>query len=111
MDNPTIAVPIKTDKYGTIRVGGTRVTLDTVLACYIYHGDTPERIHQGFPTLKLADIYAVISYYLSNKDEVDAYLRQQEQEADEILRKAEAEHPEMFVLQNKLRERLDKPEK
>ena len=104
---PTITIPIRTDEHGAIRVGGTRVTLDTVIACY-HHGDTPERIHEGFPTLKLEDIYAVISYYLHHQAEVDAYLRQRREEAEENRKKMEAEHPEMFVLQNKMRECLAK---
>jgi uncharacterized protein (DUF433 family) len=110
MDFPTIPVPIRTDEHGSIRVGGTRVLLDVLLARY-QQGDTPEQINQGFPTLKLADIYAVITYYLNNKAEVDAYLRRREQEAEELRQTMEREHPEMFVLQNKMRERLAQRDK
>ncbi len=104
IDAPSISVPIRTDEHGTIRIANTRVTLDVVVARF-QQGITPEQIHEGFPTVKLADIYAVISYYLNNQEEIDAYLRKQEEEADQYLRELEAEHPEMFVLQNKLRER------
>lgn len=107
---PTMTVPIRVDEHGSVRVGGTRVLLEVIIACH-QRGDTPEQIHSGFPTVKLADIYAVMSYYLENQELVDAYIRQQDEEAEALLRKMEAEHPEMFVLQNKLRKLLTEREK
>ena len=104
---PTISVPLHTDEHGRVRIANTRVTINVVIACY-QHGDTPESIHEGFPTVSLADIYAVVAYYLNNQDELDAFLRKQDEEDEEYLRKMEAEHPEMFTLQNKLRQRLGK---
>lgn len=41
-------VPLAQWEDGSIRVGGTRVTLDTVVARFKV-GDTPEDIHDGFP--------------------------------------------------------------
>ena len=41
-------------------------------------GGTPEEIAQGFPVLRLDDIYAVLSYYLRHREEVQAYLGQRE---------------------------------
>ena len=110
MDAPKMTVPLHIDKDGNIRVGGTRVTLDTIVASY-QQGETPQEIHEGFPTLKLADIYAVISHYLNNQEEVDAYLRRQEEEAEQIRQQLEAENPEIFELENKFRELLAKQEK
>lgn len=107
MVSPEIIVPIRTDQHGIIRIANTRVTLDVVVARY-QQGETPEQINQGFPTLKLADIYAVISYYLNNKDEVDAYLRQQDEEAAQTRREIEAKRPDMFRLERQLRERASK---
>jgi uncharacterized protein (DUF433 family) len=78
-----IAIPPETDTHGVIRVGGTRVTLDSVIYAF-QQGATPEEIVSKFPTLHLADVYATISYYLQNQDEVDEYLRQQEAEAQQI---------------------------
>lgn len=104
MVSPAIPVPISTDEYGAIRIANTRVTLDVLLAAH-QQGDTPEQIHQGFPTLKLADIYAVITYYLTNQDEVDTYLRRRDEEADRIHHELEAKRPDMFDLRAKLIER------
>lgn len=104
---PTISVPIRTDEHGAIRVGGTRVLLDLVIARF-QQSRTPEQIQESFPTLKLVDVYAVITYYLNNQEEVDAYLRRREQEAEQIRRKIEAERPDVFDLETRLRERFAK---
>ena len=105
MDTPSISVPIRTDEQGAIRVGGTRVLLDLIIARHL-HGDSPEQIHESFPTVSLLDIYAVITYYLGNTDEVNAYLRRRDDEAKEIRRKIEAERPDVFALEDILRKRL-----
>lgn len=82
-------VPIHTDEYGVIRVSRTRVTLETVVARY-EQGDSPEAIVRSFDVLKLDDVYAVIAYYLRNREEVEAYIQQVDAEADDIRRKIEA---------------------
>jgi uncharacterized protein (DUF433 family) len=66
-------VPLSTSPEGIVRVSGTRVTLDTVVGAFI-DGATPEAIAQQYPSLSLADVYTVISYYLRNRVDVDAYL-------------------------------------
>jgi uncharacterized protein (DUF433 family) len=81
-------MPIRIDSGGAVRVGPTRVTLETVMS-YFNSGYTPEKIQDSFPTLRLADIYSVIGYYLRHKDEVEEYLRQSEQEAAEIRKEIE----------------------
>ena len=106
---PPRFVPIRVDENGIIRVGNTRVTLDTIIARF-HQGDTPEQIQQGFPTLKLADIYGLIAYYLDNQDEVDAYLQQQEKEAAEIRGEIEARQPKSAELRKRLRARLNSNE-
>src|SRR5438094_7126584 len=84
-----VAVPLHTDPHGTVRVGGTRVTLETLLASFL-DGAAPEQIIQDFDTLKLADVYAVIAYYLTNRQAVDAYLEDQRKKGEEVRRKMEA---------------------
>jgi uncharacterized protein (DUF433 family) len=106
-ETPTISVPIRTDEHGDIRVGGTRVLLDVIIVSY-QQGESPEQIHEGFPTVNLADIYAVITYYLNHREEVDTYIRQREEAGEQLRRRMEAEHPEIFELQNQLRERFVK---
>lgn len=47
-----------------------------------------------FDTLDLADVYAVIAYYLRHGAEVDAYLAEQRRLADEVRREIEARFPQ-----------------
>ena len=82
-------IPLKTDTDGVVRVGGTRVTLDMVVAAF-NEGATAEEIVSQYPTLHLADVYAVISYYLRRRAEVEAYLRQRQQLANEVRKQNEA---------------------
>jgi len=85
----TEPLPLMIDKDGVVRVGHTRVTLDTVVAAF-RDGATAEEIVQQYPSLQLADVYAVIGYYLRQQAEVDAYLRQRQQQAGDIRSQNEA---------------------
>ena len=66
-------VPLAVDEHGVIRVAGTRVPLETILGFYL-QGQSAEELADGFPTVGLANVHAVLAYYLHNRDEVDAYL-------------------------------------
>ena len=88
----TQPVPLKTTPEGAIWVGGTRVTLDTVVGCY-WDGMTAEGIVEQYPTLRLADVYAVIGYYLDHTSEVDEYLRAREAEGERIRKENEERFP------------------
>jgi len=94
-------IPLEVDTSGTVRVGGTRLTLETVLGAF-KRGDSPDEIAVAFPGLELADVYAVITYYLRHRAEVEAYLRAQEAKAARARRKVEASQGD----QRGLRERL-----
>jgi hypothetical protein len=72
-----------------MRVGKTRVTLDTLVYAF-RDGATAEEIVQQYPSLRLEDVYSVIGYYLRRQDEVDAYLQEREQAAAEVRRQNEA---------------------
>ena len=82
-------VPLAADADGVVRVGKTRVTLDTVVAAF-GEGMTAEGIAEQYPSLRLADIYSVIAYYLDHSDEVEAYLRGRRARAEEVRRENEA---------------------
>src|ERR1700692_2150318 len=68
-------IPLSNAGDGVIHIAGTRVTLDTVIDTF-RTGASPEEIAQDFPALRLDDIYAVLTYYLRHRDEVEAYLRE-----------------------------------
>ena len=94
-------LPLRTDPGGTIRVGQTRVPLETVVHAFD-EGASPEEIAFRFSTLELADIYATITYYLRHPRAVGEYLESQAARAKEARRKIEAHQPD----RRSLRERL-----
>lgn len=85
----TATIPLRTDKDGVMRVGKTRVTLDTIVAAFT-EGATAEEIAYQYPSIPLADIYSVIGYYLNKKKDVDAYLKRRAKFAQEIRKQNEA---------------------
>ncbi len=87
-----IAVPLREDAHGAIRVGETRVLLDLVIQEF-RDGATPEEIVESYGALDLGDVYAVLGYYLRHPEEVAAYLRRREEEAREVRRMIEAAQP------------------
>ena len=85
----TEPVPLAMDNDGVIRVAGTRITLDTVIAAF-NEGATADEIVADYSSLDLADVYAVISYYLHNSAAVDTYLIERQQQAKKIRQQNEA---------------------
>ena len=79
----TQPLPLMLDSDGVIRIGGTRVTLDTVIAAFL-DGATAEEIAQQYPVLRLPDIYSVLGYYLQQRPRVDSYLQRREQYAAKV---------------------------
>jgi len=67
-------IPIPVDEHGRFRIG-----------------NTPETTTEQYPSLSLEEVYITIGCYLRHRDEIDAYLRQQEAEA--FPREYKAQHP------------------
>jgi uncharacterized protein (DUF433 family) len=84
-------VPIRTDAEGVMRVGQTRVTLDTLVSAF-RSGATAEQIAHDYPVLELADIYAVITFYLRHRADVDAYLDDQRRQGDALREELQARY-------------------
>ncbi|MBG1258736.1 DUF433 domain-containing protein [Nostoc commune] len=76
------APPFRWDEAGGIRIGQSRVTLDSLLATY-HNGSTPEEIAVQYPVLCLGEIYAAIAYYLTHRQEIDNYLEQRRKKAQQ----------------------------
>lgn len=84
----SIIVPLREEPSGVLRVGKSRVLLELVLRAF-KAGATPEAIVQSYDTLKLADVYAVISRYLADPAPFDEYLRLRDEVAAEARRTIE----------------------
>lgn len=102
-------VPLQDDGYGGFRIGDSRISLDTVIDEY-ENGADPESIVHAYPTLQLADVYAVITYYLRHRDDVTAHLRQREAEADALQRDIESRQPERAAFRARLMARQNRQE-
>jgi uncharacterized protein (DUF433 family) len=84
--------PLTTGPDGVVRVTGTRVPLETVVTAFDA-GATAEEIAQQYSTVDLANVYAVISYVLDNRQAVDQYLTQRRDSAATVKREIEAASP------------------
>lgn len=76
------AVPLILWEDGSIRVAGSRVTLDSIVHEFKL-GATAEQVLHSFPSVTLREVYGAIFYYLNNTEAVEEYLRQRERGAEE----------------------------
>lgn len=85
----TVSIPLVVTEQGTIRIKGSRVSLDSI----VHHfklGATAEQIVQSFPSLSLGDVYSSIAYYLTHRQEVETYLEEQKAAADHLQEQLES---------------------
>lgn len=85
-------LPLRVEEGGAVRVGKSRISLDLVVEQY-ESGVSPEDMVRAYDTLVLADVHAVIAYYLRHREQVRAYLKRRAEEADAVRTKIEAERP------------------
>jgi uncharacterized protein (DUF433 family) len=83
---------VRVDEHGVLRVGDTRVSLDSVVYSF-RQGHAPETIRQQYSTLSLEEVYGALAFYLANREEVDRYLERQQQAWDQLRQKAEQQPP------------------
>lgn len=84
-------LPLDRDASGVIRIGGTRVSLESFVAAY-EAGASAEELVEAFPDLSLPDIHATIAYLLRHREEVEEYVAARRRQA----RAAEARFREEF---------------
>jgi len=100
----TISIPLVVTEQGTIKIKGSRVSLDSI----VHHfklGATAEQIVQSFPSLSLGDVYSTIAYYLTHRQEIEVYLEQQKVAADNLQEKLES-NPDYHAEISELRSRI-----
>lgn len=56
-----------------IRIKGTRIGIEVVIEDFL-EGASPEEIAVRYPNLSLEQVYATITYYLANREKIDAYI-------------------------------------
>jgi len=80
---------------GAYRIGGTRVSLDSVVYAY-RRGASPESIQRSFPSLTLEQVHGALAFYLSHQTEVDNYLVQGEKEFEELQETSHETHSDWY---------------
>jgi uncharacterized protein (DUF433 family) len=93
--------PLREDETGAIRVGNSRVLLETVIRAF-QDGAPPESIVHRYSTLSLSDVYNTIGYYLRHQDAVEAYLSQREQLADSVRQRLSSVQPDLSFVRSRL---------
>ena len=101
-DEKLVRVPLRVDESGAVRVGQTRVSLLSVLTAF-QRGETPEQIVHSYPSLQLSDAYAVVSYYLMNRNELDAWVEKEKAFGESLQKEAEALFPQAGIRERLLR--------
>jgi len=71
---------------GGFYVKGSRVSLDSIVY-WFRDGESPEVICHNFPSLTLEQVYGATTFYLANRDTVDASIREGEEELSAPFRR------------------------
>ncbi len=101
LPTPVVPVPLSDDGRGGVRVGKGLFPLEILIHEY-GEGADPESIVHAYPALDLADVYAVIAYYLRHRAEVDAYVRRRDEAGAALQREIEVKQTGRGSLREKL---------
>jgi uncharacterized protein (DUF433 family) len=78
-----------------VRIKGHRVGINLILEDF-KSGKSAEEIAAALPTIRLEDVYATITYYLQNQQQLDRWLQALEEWAQQDIRKKQI-HPSPVV--------------
>ncbi len=104
------APPLHEDAHGVIRVGQTRVTLESIISLF-EQGASAEEIALRYDVLDLHDVYATLSYFLGHRQETQEYLDRTRQTSLAARRDAERRSPAAQIRERltRHRNRVDAP--
>ena len=98
---------------GAYRIVDSRVSLDSVVYAWL-EGQSPETISDNFPVLTLEEVYGAITFYLSNREAIDEYLRGKKADFEEMRRKSVEElrknRPQLYAKLMTAKQRRDNTE-
>ena len=77
---------------------------------HIFNAKTPDELQRRFPTLTLEQIYATITYYLHNKEKIDAYLADWIEYCNRVEREQELNPPPIVQKLRQARESIARGE-
>ncbi|WP_373549538.1 DUF433 domain-containing protein [Haliscomenobacter sp.] len=108
LDSINTIVPLFSEPNGVIRVGNTRVTLETLIYQF-KNGSTAEEIVFQYPVLDLADVYAVIGFYLKHQTAVENYLLSSKVAVESIQSTVQQQFPATDLRQRLLNRQAQLP--
>jgi uncharacterized protein (DUF433 family) len=85
-----------------MRLKGTRIGIETILEDF-FNGFSPEEIAIRYASLTLGQVYATITYYLHNREKVDAYMKAWRQHTYQESKKADENPPEVVTRLRRLK--------
>ena len=88
--------PYIQEREGVLYVGGTRVTLGSLIGAWQSEGYTAEEAQEAFPVLSLAQVYGAIAYYLERRPALDATFRQDAEEYERRRAQGRQERPDFY---------------
>ena len=88
--------PYIEERDGGLYVAGSRVSLDSVVIRF-QEGASPEKIVHSFSTLKLAQVYGAIAYYLENEKLINEYIVEGQREFEKSIPPLSQTNPELFA--------------
>lgn len=98
---PTQTIPLREGADGALRVGDSNVLLELVVRAF-QDGATPEAIVQRYSTVSLSDAYAVVAYYLRNRQTIEGYLAQREDQAESVRQRLENHQKDLHAIRARL---------
>jgi len=72
---------------GRLRIDGTRITVNQIVAWY-KQGYSPEEIADQYSHITLAQVYTALAYYHANREEIEADLVAEKTESDRLEQEA-----------------------
>ncbi len=94
---------------GGYYVAGTRISLDSVVYSFERH-NSPEKIQEEYPLLRLPQIYGAIAFYLDHQEEILRYLDTKEQDIEASSISLSEASPEMWARLQRARQTTSKRE-
>jgi uncharacterized protein (DUF433 family) len=90
----------ETTTYVEQRNGGyyivdSRIAIDSIVYAF-QDGASPEQIAQSFPLLTLEQIYGAITFYLAQRNSIDAYLAEQEKVFEQTVPSLESSETRLY---------------
>lgn len=81
---------------GRACVAGHRVRVQDIVVWHEKRGYSPDQIVDMFPGISLSDVYAALTYYFDNRQEIEDEFRQSEEWAERVTAEIPSKIPSEF---------------